>query len=237
MTNNTPYKPNAPQSDRSAQQTPRGVYNPITLNDTHDDREPSWLDNFESPAVRLFVALLFATIFGIALYRSDLGPVTIIVVAGCLLFRLEPWQRKFAAAPLLLAAIRLCLLLPAYVSDWTSSIDPFRGGPSRTPGGDFGIPWLPAFLSVCLFYLPRKDSITLRIVVVESLGLILSSLLPGAGFLSILAIFHFTLFFAITIGLLLDLKPNLRDLFSSSLPNAAPITVRIPTPPPPRPAL
>lgn len=237
MTNNTPRKPNAPESDRSTQQSPRGVYNPITLNDTQNDREPSWLDDFESPVVRLFVAFLFVTIFGIAWYRPDLGPLTIIVVAGCLLFRLEPWQRKFAAAPLAIAAIRLCLLLPAYVSDWTSHLNPFTGQLSQTPGGDFGIPWLPAFLSVCLFYLPRKDSVTLRIVVVESLGLILSSLLPGAGFLTILAIFHFTLFFAITIGLLLDLKPNLRNLFSNSMPNSAPITVRIPTPPPPRPAV
>jgi hypothetical protein len=236
MTNKNPN--NTPHSERSTPQTPRGVYNPLTLGDSENQRDPSWLDNLESPVVRLFVALLFATIFGIALYRPDLGPVTIIVVVGCLLFRLEPWQRKFAAAPLLLAAIRLCLLLPAYVADWTANFVPFHGGLSGTPGGDFGIPWIPAFLSVCLFYLPRQDSVTLKIVVAESLGLILSSLLPGAGFLSILAIFHFTLFFAISVGLLLDLKPNLRSRFSSSMPNAAPISVRIhPTPPPPRPAL
>lgn len=235
MTNNTPDPSKATGPDRPAKEAPRGIYNPITLGDTDDERDASWLHNFESPVVRLFVSLLFMIIFGISWYRPDLSPITILVVAGCLLYRLEPWQRKLAAAPLLLAAIRLCLVLPAYAAEWAPNIDPFNPKVSRTVGGDFGIPWIPAFLSVCLFYLPRKDSVTLKIVVVESLAVILSSLLPGSGFLSILAIFHFTLFFAIGIGLLLDLKPDLRSLFSGSMANSAPIAVRIhPTPPPPR---
>jgi hypothetical protein len=128
----------------------------------------------------------------------------------------EPWQRKLAAAPLILAAIRLCLLLPAYVTDWTGGINIFGTTPSRVPGGDSGIPWLPAFLSVCLFYLPKKDSITLKIVAVEAMAVILSSLLPGEGFLSVLGIFHYTLFFAISVGLILDLKPGARSLFTGT---------------------
>jgi len=48
------------------------------------------------------------------------------------------------------------------------------------------------------------------------MAVILSSLLPGEGFLSVLAIFHFTLFFAITVGLMLDLKPSVRALFTST---------------------
>jgi len=232
MTNNTPNSSNAPGPDRPAKESPRGIYNPITLGDTEDQRDASWHHNFEPPVVRLFVSLLFTVIFSISWYRPDLSPVTILVVAGCLLYRLEPWQRKLAAAPLLLAAIRLCLVLPAYAAEWAPNVDPFNPKFSRAAGGDFGIPWIPAFLSVCLFYLPRQDSVTLKIVVVESLAVILSSLLPGSGFLSILAIFHFTLFFAISVGLLLDLKPNLRNLLSNSMTNSAPISVPIHPPPP-----
>jgi hypothetical protein len=217
-----------------------GVYNPITLGpsapgDGNDEND--WSGSFESPLVRLFVALLFTTIFTVAWKRPEFGPVTILVLAGCLLHRLEPWQRKLAAAPLILAAIRLCLLLPAYVADWSGGINIFNGLPSRVPGGDSGIPWLPAFLSVCLFYLPKKDSITLKIVAVEAMAVILSSLLPGEGFLSVLAIFHYTLFFAISVGLVLDLKPGVRALFASA-GGFDPASVRVyATPPPPRPVV
>jgi hypothetical protein len=149
-----------------------------------------------------------------------------------------PARLLLTAAPLILAAIRLCLLLPAYVADWSPRINPFNGTPSHASGGDFGMPWLPAFLSVCLFYLPKKDSITLKVVVVEAMAVILSSLLPGEGFISILAIFHYTLFFAITVGLILDLKPGVRSLFASA-GGFDPASVRVypATPPPPRPAV
>jgi hypothetical protein len=212
----------------------RGVYNPITLEEGRE--EGTFLGELESPVVRLFVALLFAVIFGIAWTRPEFGPLTILVLAGCLLYRLESWQRKLAAAPLILAAIRLCLLLPAYVADWTSGIDPFAGTVSHTPGGDSGIPWIPAFLSVCLFFLPRTDSITLKIVVVEALAVILSSLLPGNGFVTIVAMLHYTLFFAVVVGLMLDLKPNLRTMFASARAfDPASVRVGASVAPPPRP--
>jgi len=217
-----------------------GVYNPVTFGPgTPGDGngENDWSGNFESPLVRLFVALLFATIFTVAWERPEFGPVTLVVLAACLLHRLEPWQRKLAAAPLILATIRLSLLVPAYFADWNPRINPFNGAFSHMPG-DLGMFWLPTFLSVCLFYLPKKDSITLKIVVVEAMTVILSSLLPGEGFLSVLGIFHYTLFFAITIGLVLDLKPSVRALFAST-GGFDPSSVRVypATPPPPRPAV
>jgi hypothetical protein len=212
----------------------RGVYNAIMVDEGKE--EDKFLGELESPVVRLFVALLFAVIFGIAWTRPELGPLTILVLTGCLLYRLESWQRKLAAAPLILAAIRLCLLLPAYVMDWTSGINPFAGTVSHRPGGDSGIPWIPAFLSVCLFFLPRTDSITLKIVVVEALAVILSSLLPGAGFVTIVAMLYYTLFFAVVVGLMLDLKPSWRAMFASARA-FDPATVRVgySVPPPPRP--
>ncbi len=98
---------------------------------------------------------------------------------------------------------------------------------------DLGITWIPAFLSACLFYLPRKNSITLKIVTFESIALILSGLLPGDGYTAVLTVFNATLFFAVTIGLLLDLKPGMKDLFRA--PQYQPTPIRVHIPPPPRP--
>jgi hypothetical protein len=167
------------------------------------------------------VALLFTVIFGIAWRRPEFSPLTIIVLVGCLLYRLEAWQRKLATAPLVLAAIRFYLLLSAFSAEVTGQLNPLTGRPSYTTGREFGISWIPAFLSVCLFFMPRKESVTLKIVVVEAVAVILSSLLPGEGFLAILATCNYTLFFVVAVGLLLDLKPGARALFSNTPVNAA----------------
>lgn len=238
MTNNpsgqTPGR--RPEMGGGQTSSPRGVYNPITLEDRKE--EGAFLSQMESPIVRPVVALLFATIFGIAWTRPEFGPLTILVLAGCLLYRLESWQRKLAAAPLILAAIRMCLLMPAYVTHWTSASNPLLGALSQKPGGDSGIPWIPAFLSVCLFYLPRNNSVTLKIVLVEAMMAILSSLLPADGFVTILAMLNYTLFFVVVVGLLLDLKPSLQTLFASA-GGFDPASVRVypATPPPPRPVV
>jgi hypothetical protein len=223
-----------PEKRTGQSASPRGVYNPITLDDEREEGE--FLGQLDSPLVRPVVALLFATIFGIAWTRPEFGPLTILVLAGCLLYRLESWQRKPAAAPLILAAIRLCLLMPAYVTHWTSPSNPLLGALSQKPGGDSGIPWIPAFLSVCLFYLPRSGSVTLKIVVVEAMVAILSSLLPADGFVAILAMLNYTLFFVVVVGLLLDLKPGLQTMFESARAfDPASARVYPATPPPPRP--
>jgi hypothetical protein len=234
MTNNLSGQSPKTRGGQSSNQS--GVYNPITLDEGIEDG--TFLGELESPVVRLFVALLFATIFGIAWTRPEFGPLTILVLAGCLLYRLESWQRRLAAAPLILAAIRLCLLMPAFVTDWSRGFNPFSGVVSQTPGGDSGIPWIPAFLSVCLFFLPRTASITFKIVLVEALAVILSSLLPGAGFVTIVAMAHYTLFFAVVVGLMLDLKPSWRATFASARA-FDPATVRVgaSVPPPPRPVV
>lgn len=203
MTNNASGQPTDPRAGGSAQ-TRRGVYNPIRIQNP-EDQQPDWFENLETPYARMFVALLFALIFGIAWRRPEFSPVTIIVVVGCLLYRLEAWQRRLATVPLLLAAIRFYLLLPAY-SAAVVGPNPIRGNPSYIPGRESGIPWIPAFLSVCLFFMPRTESATVKIVVLESFAVVLSSLLPGEGFLAIFAIFNYTLFFALVVGLFADLK-------------------------------
>jgi len=216
MTNNASGQPADPRGGSGTSQTPRGVYNPITIEDTRDPKQPSWFDNLETPRGKSFVALLFAVIFGVAWRRPEFGLVTMIVLVACLMYRLEPWQRKLVAAPLILAAVRLFALLFSYAADFALQIDPFTRAQSYTPGGEFGVSWIPMFLSGCLLFVPRRESITLKIVVVQALAIILSGLLPGQGFLTILSIINQMLFFTVSVGLLLDLKPGLRSLFSNT---------------------
>jgi len=223
MTRNFSNQPPKPESTR------RGVYNPVTLGDREEDFGP-----LNSQLARLLAALLFTIIFLVSWKRAELAPLTILVLAGCLLYRLDERQRKLASAPLILAAIRLCLMLSSEINAHLLVEMPSAMPIAKTTA-DWGITWIPAFLSVCLFYLPRKDSITLKIVGFEAMAVILSSLLPGHGFASVLTVFNATLFFAITIGLLFDLKPGLKDLFRAPQYQAAPIRVHMPTPPPPRP--
>jgi hypothetical protein len=237
MTNNNPNQTNEPNSDRSKQQSPRGVYNPIICGEESSQQSP-FFAQLDSPLAKLFVGLLFAVIFTIAWARPEFSPLTIIVVVGCLLYRLEPWQRKLAAAPLLLAAIRFLLLLQAYTFGFSTHVSRANNLPGQWPEGDIGMPWVPAFLSVCLYFLPRKHSLLLKIVVGEALAVVLSSLLPAGGSMVILAIINYTMFFAVTIGLVVDLKSGLQVLFAER--PAANAHYAVPVQPgsqPPRPAL
>lgn len=204
MTNNAPGHPNDPRAGVSGQSR-RGVYNPIRIETPEDHQQPAWFENLETAYARMLVALLFALIFGIAWRRPEFSPLTVIVVVGCLLYRLEAWQRKLASVPLLLAAIRFYLLVPAFSAEVIGP-NPIRGNPYSLPGSESSIPWFLAFLSVCLFFMPRGESTTLKIVVLESFAVVLSGLLPGEGFLAILALFNYTLFFALAVGLFVDLK-------------------------------
>jgi len=209
MTNNASDQPTDPRPSASPQ-TRRGVYNPIRIENPEDHQQPDWFENLETPTARLFVALLFTLIFGISWRRPEFSSLTIIVMVGCLLYRLDTWQRRLATAPLLLAAIRFCLLLPAYSVEMAGP-NPIRGNPNYPPAGDSSVPWILAFLSACLFFMPRTESATTKIVVLESFLVVLSSLLPGEGFLIIFAIFNYTLFFAMAVGLFADLKGIRRE--------------------------
>jgi len=226
MTNNSFHQPPSPTPKS------RGVYDPIRLSDPEEESGP-----LDSRLTRLLAALLFTIIFVVTWKRPEFAPLTILVLAGCLLYRLDERQRKLATAPLILAAVRLCLMLSAQITGPSTFL--FSGTPVALPlnggAGSMGVTWIAVFLSVCLFYLPRKESITLKIVAFEAIAVILSSLLPGEGFASVLTIFNATLFFAVTIGLLFDLKPGLRGWFHPPQYRTEPIRVHIPTPPPPRP--
>jgi len=68
--------------------------------------------------------------------------------------------------------------------------------------------WMPLLLASCLFYMPKFPTYTEKILLVLSLILLLSGLLPGNGFGVIFVTTQYFLFLAIAIGLGIDLTQN-----------------------------
>jgi len=67
---------------------------------------------------------------------------------------------------------------------------------------------MPLLLAGCLFYMPRFPTYTEKILLLLSLVLLLSGLLPGDGFGIIFWTTQYFLFIAIAIGLGIDLTQN-----------------------------
>jgi hypothetical protein len=77
--------------------------------------------------------------------------------------------------------------------------------------------WLPMFFAICLVYMPRRDSVTFKIVFAGSCVLLASGLLPGQGFVAIFYVFDTTLFVAMIVGIFLDLKAYMAPQVQNNL--------------------
>ena len=79
------------------------------------------------------------------------------------------------------------------------------------------MPFVPLFLSTCLFFMPLRETKTFKMVMIDSFLLLASGLIPGLGFLLIFYLVHYTLFFAVVIAIISDLKnSDLKSFFSAS---------------------
>jgi hypothetical protein len=78
----------------------------------------------------------------------------------------------------------------------------YQRAPVTTP--NLVAPWLPLFFAVCLFYMPRFETCTGKILMVGSVLLLVSGLLPGGGFEVIFITTQYFLFIAIVVGLAVD---------------------------------
>ena len=127
----------------------------------------------------------------------------IMILLGCLLWRLEDQARRIAGVPLSLSAIKLAFQMmgeTAYAF-WTP------GAANTMDDGCFF--WLPVFFSVCLVFIPKRGSVTLKIVLVGSCVLLASGLLPGKGFIAIFYMLDYMLFVAIIVGVFVDMNSQL----------------------------
>lgn len=206
MTTNSPNQPNhSPQQNG---------YKPITLEDVqkpHQSRTQLLFAELNTPILRWIAAPLLGFIFLFCERNPEAAPLTILVLLGCLFTRLEGYPRQIAAAPLTLAAIKLS-------AQMASHFNLFSVGPSSTGdiAADGGFCWLPMFFSICLVYMPKRESVTFKLVLVSSCLLLLSGLLPMMGFVVIFNLLGYTLFMAMSASIAIDLKDPLSGGFQSS---------------------
>jgi hypothetical protein len=216
-----PSKPEPSKPERARRDVPRGAYNPITLDDVLKPGESpieSLVGPLDTNTARSFAAVLFVLIFFFSHRILEIAPLIIVVLLGGLLYRMNKRERLIAGAPLTFAAVRLAMLLTERSSWWDTSA---YSTPGIIHASDLGIPWMPLFLSVCLFYMPVKDTYTSKLVFWNSVVLLLSGLLPVDGFSVVFALVLYTLFIGFAIALACDLLPLAKLVQPASAPAPA----------------
>ena len=212
-----PSVPNQPRRD-----VPRGTYNPITLDDLQKPSESgieALVGPLDTNVARSSAAIFFVFLFVFSHRVLELSPIIIVVLLGGLLYRMNKRERLIAGAPLTFAAVRLTMLLAERFSPWDTS---FYSTPGIFHPSDIGIPWMPLFLAVCLFYMPVKDTYTSKLIFWYSVVVLLSGLLPVEGFSVIFAGVLYTLFTSIAIALAFDLGAVPKWLLQADARPAAP---------------
>lgn len=199
MTSNSPNETNRP--------APQTGYNPLTFEDLQRSLHSSdhgFFDDLANPVSRWLSAPIFLFIFFYTLRLPFVAPLTILVLLGCLLTRMETHSRQIAAVPLTLSAIKLSFQMSSQIAENFA-----YSGAARGFGNDPGFIWLPMFFSVCLIFIPKRESATFKIIVAASCLMLASGLLPGQGYLCIFYLLDYLLFVAIVIGIFVDLKSHI----------------------------
>ncbi len=150
---------------------------------------------------RWLVMIVFGFIYWLSERDAFLRPLTIVVLLACLLFRMEPRARQFAGVPLVLAAIKLAYQMTPNSLLPGSTLSML---PEQTKDAIGGLPWVPMFLAICIFYLPKNANVTATIMRVAAIALLISGLIPGDGYIVILAMIQYTLFIGVLVGLIAD---------------------------------
>lgn len=207
---NQPFQPFHVQSnllndaslrDRSGPQGPSGPRTP----GGSDTSDPS--GGRSTGPYGWLAALAFFAIYFVTQRYVQLAPVMIALLIGCVLLRMGARERQFAAVPVALAGIKLALLLTSSFSFWAVAQSTSFADRNLVKPQEFGVGWLPLFFSVCLFYMPKRVSLTSKIILASSIILLVAGLLPGDGYLFVFAMIQYFLFLAIAIGLLIDFIP------------------------------
>jgi hypothetical protein len=157
--------------------------------------------NFDWNQTRWLVMTLFGAIYWLTERDTLLRPLTILVLLACLLFRLEGRARQIGGVPLTLAAIKL-----AYQMTPNATMLPGTQVllSEQVKAAMTGLPWVPMFLATCIFYLPQTATVTGTIVRAGAFALLISGLIPGDGYVVVLAMIQYTLFVGVLVGLISD---------------------------------
>jgi hypothetical protein len=157
--------------------------------------------SFDWNEARWLMMVLFGAIYWLTERDALLRPFTILVLLACLLFRLDRRARQIAGVPLTLAAVKLAYQM-------TPSATMLPGTQvllsQQLKAAMTGLPWVPMFLAICIFYLPQAATVTGTIVRAGAFALLISGLIPGDGYIVVLAMIQYTLFLGVLIGLIAD---------------------------------
>lgn len=157
--------------------------------------------------IQCLAAVVFIALYSLAQRYAQVIPVTVAVLVVCTLLRMNGRERMFAAVPVGVAGILLALHMAALFARHAAGL---ASGflPGNIKPQDYGVNWLPLFFSVCLFYMPKRVSVTARIVMACSVVLLVAGLLPGDGYVYIFAMAQMMLFVVIGVGLIIDFVPK-----------------------------
>jgi hypothetical protein len=178
-------------------------YNPITLDDVTEPGQSrqDYFRELRDPLARSVAAPLLFFILVFSNREFLVAPLTLLVLLGCLFVRMDNQPLQIAAAPLTLGAVKLSFQMASLLNNSASGASSL-GGFSTDPG----YVWLPMFFSVCLVFIPRRDSVTFKIILAGSCVLLASGLLPGQGFVAVFYLLDTTLFLAMIVGIFIDWK-------------------------------
>jgi hypothetical protein len=157
--------------------------------------------NWGQSEARWLLIAVFAAIYWAAEQDALLRPMAILVLLGCLLFRMERRTRELAGVPIALAAIKLVYQMSPHAVVLPGTLSLLS---DQTKASITGLPWVPMFLAMCTFYLPQKATVTGTIMRFGAIALLISGLIPGDGYVVVLAMIQYTLFIAVLVGLTAD---------------------------------
>jgi hypothetical protein len=191
----SPLLQNAAPSDATSRQGSGGPGNPTQTGfDTP-------FGGFDWNQARWLVMPVFAAVYWAAENDPKLRPLTLLVLLGCLLLKMETRARQIAGVPLGLAAVKLIFQMApgATVIPGTQLLMSENLKTAMT-----GLPWVPMFLAICIFYLPQRATVTGMIARGGAMALLISGLIPGDGYVVVLAMIQYVLFIGILVGLIAD---------------------------------
>jgi hypothetical protein len=155
--------------------------------------------DLNSSGVKLAAAALFGAAYVLLQTQPALMALTVFILLGAVMLRLDAHRRRIAAVPVTLATLLLACNM-AKLCAMPASNQLINVGTLAS--------WLPLFFAACIFYMPRVNAATNKILMTGAMLLLLSGLLPGNGFEVIFVMTQYYIFIAVVIGLAIDLAGN-----------------------------
>ena len=175
-------------------------------------RMPSPFAELETATGRFAVGFCLAATYFLTHQRPMFSALSVLLLLGALMYRLDPHRRRIAAAPITLSTAMLVSQIAA--RDINDSLFGRPPAPGLIATGAEA--WIPLFLAACLFYAPNFRTNTEKILMFISLFVLGSGLLPGGAFVAIFTMVEYFLFIAVAVGLGIDFIENGNRLMPST---------------------